>query len=365
MIGILGGGQLGRMLALAAHRLGIGVRTLETVADAPASSVSELYVGSFDDVDALDRFAKGLSAVTYEFENVPVGAAQHLAEHVPVYPPPSALEVAQDRWAEKRLFRSLGIDTPAFAIIDDDASFEKALREVGLPAVLKTRRGGYDGKGQYVVKTLLEARQAYQELGRAGLILEEFVHFDRELSLVAVRSQEGESRFYPLVENHHREGILRQTIAPAPGVTPAVEAVADIWAKRLLDHWNYVGVFAVELFAIGDKLLANEIAPRVHNSGHWTMEGAEVCQFENHLRAVAGLPLGSTAVRAPTTMINLIGQIPDRASILSLPGAHLHLYGKEPRPGRKVGHINIRVVPDADHAEVVQQALRRAQSDPT
>lgn len=356
MIGILGGGQLGRMLALAAHPLGIGVRTYETSSDSPAAAVSELHVGSFDDLAALDRFADGLSAITYEFENVPVGAAKHLVKRVAVYPPPKALEVSQDRLAEKSLFRELGIGTPDFAPVDDQASLAEALRQIGFPAVMKTRRFGYDGKGQAVVRDKEEADRAFDELGCRGLILEAFVPFERELSIIACRSALGKAVFYPLVENHHAGGILRTTIAPAPQVEPAIDQQARDWAKRILDHLDYVGVLAIELFAVGGSLLANEMAPRVHNSGHWTMDGAETSQFENHVRAVAGLPLGPTDILVPTTMINLIGEIPPAEKILSIPGAHLHLYGKEPRPGRKVGHINVRPLDGGDFAGSIEQA---------
>jgi 5-(carboxyamino)imidazole ribonucleotide synthase len=354
-IGILGGGQLGRMLALAAHPLGIAVRTYEISSDSPAAAVSELHVGSFDDLEALDRFADGVSAVTYEFENVPVAAARHLAKKVAVYPPPAALEASQDRLAEKSLFRQLGINTPDFAPIDDESSLDQALVQMGFPSVMKTRRFGYDGKGQSVVRDRDGAARAFQELGRRGLILEAFVPFDRELSMIACRSVRGDAVFYPLVENHHAEGILRTTLAPAPKVSPAIDRLARDWAKKLLDHLNYVGVLAIELFVKGDSLLANEMAPRVHNSGHWTMDGAQTSQFENHLRAVAGLPLGPTDILVPTTMVNLIGRIPPAESVLSIPGTHLHLYGKEPRPGRKVGHINVRQLIGVDFADAVEQ----------
>jgi 5-(carboxyamino)imidazole ribonucleotide synthase len=344
------------MLALAAHPLGIGVRTYETSDDSPAAVVSELHVGSFDDFAALDRLAAGLSAITYEFENVPVAAARHLATKVAVYPPPQALEVSQDRLGEKTLFRQLGIGTPDFAPIDDEPSLEKALTQIGFPSVMKTRRFGYDGKGQAVVRDRDEAGRAFDDLGRQGLILEAFVPFDRELSIIACRSIRGDVAYYPLVENHHAGGILRTTIAPALRVASTIDRQAREWSKRILDHLDYVGVLAIELFAVGDSLLANEMAPRVHNSGHWTMDGAETSQFENHIRAVAGLPLGPTDPLAPTTMINLIGAIPQTEKVLSIPGAHLHLYGKESRPGRKVGHINVRQWHGIDFTAAIEQA---------
>ena len=341
-VGILGAGQLGRMLALAGYPLGVRPRFLDPSEDACAGQLAEHIAADYDDSAALERFAEGLDVVTYEFENVPVETARLLAERVPLYPPPGALEVAQDRLAEKRFFRDQGIHTPPFVPVSTREELQKALRTLGTPAVLKTRRFGYDGKGQVVIGSDREADAAWAALGGSPLILEGFVRFSRELSLLAVRGLDGEMAFYPLVENHHSEGILRLSIAPAPGVTGEMQAGAEGYARRVMEALSYVGVLAIELFQVEGELLANEMAPRVHNSGHWTIEGAETSQFENHLRAILGLPLGSTAPRGYSAMLNIIGDPPDTASVLRLPNSHLHLYGKAPRSGRKIGHITLR-----------------------
>ena len=341
-IGILGGGQLGRMLALAGHPIGIACRTLEPAAVCPASPVAEHFSGDYEDLQALFRFCQGLDAVTYEFENVPVESARWLAERLPVFPPPIALKIGQERVREKTFFKELGVPVPPFAAVETRAEFDQAIRLIGLPAVLKTSRFGYDGKGQTVIRDANDVELAWQALGGRPLILEGFVPFDRELSILGVRGRDGECVFYPLTENVHRAGILRQSTAPAMHVSDAMQNQAQDIARRAMAAMNYVGVLAVELFQIGDQLLVNEMAPRVHNSGHWTIEGAETSQFENHLRAVAGLPLGSTASRGHSVMFNLIGDWPPPAGVLAIAGAHLHLYGKTPRPGRKVGHITVR-----------------------
>jgi 5-(carboxyamino)imidazole ribonucleotide synthase len=354
-VGILGGGQLGRMLALAGYPLGLSFRFLDPSPEACAGQVGELCVGEFADLEALSRFAQGLDLVTYEFENVPVEAAKRLAQSLPVFPPPKALEVAQDRLQEKSFMRALGIPTPPFHPVDGEGDLKEALKAVGLPALLKTRRGGYDGKGQALVRTEGEALEALKALGEKGLLLEGFVPFDREVSLLAVRGRDGALAFYPLVENHHRGGILRLSLAPAPGLAEALQRKAEAYAKEALRALDYAGVLALEFFQVGEELLFNEMAPRVHNSGHWTLEGAETSQFENHLRAILGLPLGSTAPRGFSAMANLIGLKPDWAEVLALEGAHLHWYGKGVRPGRKVGHITLR----RDTWEELQRDLPR------
>lgn len=340
-VGVLGGGQLGRMLALAGYPLGLRFRVLEPAADAPAGHLAEHLIGGYGDLELLDDFADGLDVVTYEFENVPVAAAEHLAQRVPVYPPPAALAAAQDRLPEKLLFRQLGLPTPAFVPVDSRRELDGAVREIGLPGVLKTRRLGYDGKGQALLRTAADVETAWQALSGQPLIYEAFVPFDRELSILAVRGRDGATACYPLVENHHRDGILRLSLARAPDCPPQLQALAEEYAGRVLEWLDYVGVLAIELFQFGDMLLANEMAPRVHNSGHWTIEGAVTSQFENHLRAVCGLPLGDTAPRGNAAMVNLIGELPDRAAILAIPGAHLHDYGKAPRAGRKLGHVTL------------------------
>ena len=339
-IGVLGGGQLGRMLALAGIPLGHEFVFVEPGGDA-VRGLGEIITASADDRDALDRLTKEVELVTYEFENVPVSAARAVAARLPVYPPPEALAVSQDRVVEKTFFRELSIPTARFVPVESRGDLDKAVATLGLPAVLKTRRFGYDGKGQRVLRVPGDLSNAWTALSGTPLVLEAFVPFTRELSIVAVRGRDGREAFYPLVENHHRDGILRRTLAPAPGLTAALQAQAEEHARRILERLRYVGVLAIELFEVGDELLANEMAPRVHNSGHWTIDGAATSQFENHVRAIAGWPLGPTTVRGAVAMVNLIGAAPNPAAVLKVPYSRLHLYGKTPKPGRKVGHVTI------------------------
>ncbi len=341
-IGILGGGQLGYMLALAGYPLGLRFRFLDPSPEAPVGRIAPRVTGDFSDRAALEKFAHGLEVVTYEFENVPVDAVHFLAKKVSVFPPPGALETAQDRLREKQLFEKLGIPTTEFASVPAPSDLEAALKKVGLPAVLKTRRMGYDGKGQWILKTQEDVRIAKEGLPRLPFIAERFVPFTREISVLAARSKSGETAFYPLVENHHRKGILRLSLAPAPSVSTQIQRAAEEAARMVLESLNYVGVLAIEFFEHDGELLANEMAPRVHNSGHWTIEGAVTSQFENHLRAINGFPLGSTTAIGSSAMINLIGEVPQPAKVLAIPSAHLHLYGKEPREGRKLGHVTLR-----------------------
>jgi 5-(carboxyamino)imidazole ribonucleotide synthase len=341
-IGILGGGQLGYMLALAGYPLGLHFRFLDPSPEAPVGRIAQRVTADYTDQAALEKFSSGLELVTYEFENVPVEAANFLAERVPVYPPPAALEAAQDRLAEKDLFRKLGIATTEFAPVSNPSELDAAVKSLGLPAVLKTSRMGYDGKGQWILRTPQDVAKAKSELPPVKLILERFVPFTRELSVLAVRSRSGETAIYPLVENHHRNGILRLSLAPAPRLDPEIQRTAERAAHGILESLKYVGILAIEFFEHQGELLANEMAPRVHNSGHWTIEGAVTSQFENHLRAVLGLPLGSTGPAGHCAMLNLIGDLPDSAEVLAVPDAHLHLYGKSPRPGRKLGHLTLR-----------------------
>jgi 5-(carboxyamino)imidazole ribonucleotide synthase len=349
LVAVLGGGQLGRMLGLAGIPLGLRFRFLDPVDGAPASAVGGLVVGALGDEASLTEVADGAAVVTYEWEGVPAGAARFLGERFPVRPGARSLEVAQDRLTEKETFRRLGIATPAFAPAGSRAELDHAVDAIGgLPAVLKTRRGGYDGKGQLVVRTPADLDTAWTALGATPLILESLVPFDRELSVLAVRGTDGEIACWPLVENVHEGGILRVSRAPAPGLDPALQLRGEDLATRLLTDLDHVGVLAVELFQVDGDLLANEIAPRVHNSGHWTIEGAETSQFENHLRAILGRPLGSTVTRGPSAMVNCIGEMPDRDAVLAVPGAHLHDYGKAPRPGRKLGHVTITARDDAE-----------------
>jgi 5-(carboxyamino)imidazole ribonucleotide synthase len=341
-LGVLGGGQLGRMLALAGHPLGVRCRFLEPAAEAPAAQVAERLRADFNDLANIDAFLAGLDAVTYEFENVPLPLAETLATRLPLHPPPAALAASQDRLAEKTLFRKLGLATAPFVAVEERASLAAAVAQVGTPALLKTRRFGYDGKGQYPLHRPEDSDAAWEALGGVPLVLEGWVPFRRELSLIAARGQDGQTVFYPLVENHHAGGMLRLTLAPAPGLAAGLQQEAERLVHAILEELAYVGVLAVEFFEVNGRLVANEMAPRVHNSGHWTIEGAETSQFENHLRAVLGWPLGSTALLGPCAMLNLIGTLPPTVAVLAVPGAHLHLYGKTPRPGRKLGHITLR-----------------------
>ena len=352
-IGILGGGQLGYMLALAGYPLDFHFRFLDPSPQAPVGRIASRVTAEYMDFEALEKFAHGLALVTYEFENVPVEAARFLQKLVPVYPSTQALETAQDRRSEKLLFQKLGIPTTKFAAINSADELHQAVQKTGLPAVLKTCRLGYDGKGQWVLRSNEDVERVKKEIPSAPLILEEFVRFSRELSILAIRARNGATSFYPLVENHHRGGILRLSLAPAPRLTAALQREAEDAARRILESLDYVGVLAIELFECDGRLLANEMAPRVHNSGHWTIEGAVTSQFENHLRAISGLPLGVTRTLGFSAMLNLIGELPDANEFLALPDAHLHLYGKSPRPGRKVGHVTLR----ADSMEQLEQRL--------
>jgi len=325
------------MLVLAGIPLGLRFRVFDRSADAPAGQVAPLTVADFDDLAALRGFARGADVVTFDWENVPVASARAIARETRVLPSPRALEIAQDRLAEKRTFGRLGIPVAAHAAVDDLAGLLRAAEAIGLPGILKTRRLGYDGKGQAVLRRPSDLRRAWSDLGGQPLIYEAMVNFECEVSLLAVRSRRGEVAFYPLTRNEHVGGILSVSRAPFP--QPRLQARAQQYAGRLLAHFRYVGVLCVEFFAIGTRLVANEMAPRVHNSGHWTIEGAETSQFENHLRAIAGLPLGSTRARGHSVMVNCIGRMPAMRPLLALPGVHVHDYGKSPRAGRKLGHL--------------------------
>ena len=354
-VGIVGGGQLARMLALAGYPLDLRFQVLDPAADACAGQVATLLRGDYDAEARLEQLADWAEVVTFDFENVPATAALALERQVAVYPPPGALAVAQDRVTEKTLFWELGIPTPTFATVASLEELHGAVARVELPAVLKTRRLGYDGKGQRVLRAPEDIEPAWRALGGAPLILEGFVPFEREVSVLAVRGRDGATAFYPLVENHHRDGILR--LSRAPCLAPELEREGWDYARRLLDRLNYVGLLAVEFFVQDGRLTANEIAPRVHNSGHWTIEGAETSQFENHLRAILGLPLGSTAAIGHSAMVNCIGAMPDRAAALAVAGTHYHAYGKAPRPGRKIGHLTLRTADPATLAEGLKRLL--------
>ena len=341
-VGILGGGQLARMLAMAAVPLGVRVLVLDTSGDACAGEVATLIEADYTDEAALAEFADLVDVVTFDFENVPASSAAWLAQRVPVFPNPDALATVQDRLSEKNLFTGLGLATAGFVAVDSREDLDAAVARIGLPAVLKTRRLGYDGKGQARIREAADVDSAWQALGagRVPLILEAFIPFQRELSVVAVRGRDGEIRTWPLTRNWHEDGILSLSVSPIPA-DAGLAAQATRFAQRVAERLDYVGVFALELFEHDGCLLGNEMAPRVHNSGHWTIEGAQTSQFENHLRAVLGLPLGETGGRGASAMLNFVGRLPDLATALALPGLHWHDYGKQPRSGRKVGHATI------------------------
>ncbi len=358
-VGILGGGQLARMLALSGAPLGLRFLVLDSSPEACAAQFAPMVVGDYRDESALAEFASRIDVATFDFENVPAESARWLSERVPVFPSPRALATAQDRLAEKTQFVELGIPVPDFAPVSTRAELDAAAARIGTPCVLKTRRLGYDGKGQFRLRGAGDVEAAWDALGaqapKVGLILEAFVPFERELSVVAVRGRDGDFRTWPLTENWHVDGVLSASLAPA-AVGTALEAKATAHARALAEALDYVGVFALELFCLDGELLANELAPRVHNSGHWTIEGSETSQFQNHLRAVLGLPLGDTRMVGRACMLNWIGAMPDPAPILREAGGHWHDYGKAPRAGRKVGHATLRADADGELAD----ALRRA-----
>ena len=347
-LGILGGGQLGMMLAQSALKLGHRCVFLEDTPHAPAGLYGQVY-----STQQLDEFVAKADIFSLEFENTPVATASYLANQKQgIYPPPAALAIAQDRLAEKALFNELDIATVPFMAVNSLDELQTAAKKLGLPLVLKTSRGGYDGKGQFVIKTQSDIATAWGELGDAvtgdggltntpaPLIAEGFIHFSREVSLIGVRGRTGEIGFYPLVENVHKNGILSKTIAPAPNVD-TLSQTAQTSMKKLLEKLDYVGVLTLELFVSENGLIANEIAPRVHNSGHWTIEGANTSQFENHIRAVLGLPLGDTGIIKPSVMLNVIGKYPNIHELLTHTGVHFHHYHKAERDGRKIGHITV------------------------
>jgi 5-(carboxyamino)imidazole ribonucleotide synthase len=338
-IGIVGGGQLGRMMALAGYPLGLEFLFLDRDARTPGGQVAPILEGELTDRGLLGQLGERCEVLTFDWENIPVEALENLPGKARIAPPLRALGCAQDRLSEKRTFELLGIPTTRYAAVDSRAALAAAVQAIGLPGVLKTRRMGYDGKGQFVLRMPADLDAAWAALGSAPLLYENLVPFDREVSLIAVRGTGGRIAFYPLNLNVHREGILRLTRAPYGSETLTRQAQRA--ARKLLEHFDYVGVLTIEFFVARGKLIANEMAPRVHNSGHWTIEGAETSQFENHVRAISGMPLGSTRARGHSAMINLIGELPDRDALLREPGLHWHDYGKAARPGRKLGHITL------------------------
>jgi len=358
-VGILGGGQLARMIALAGYPLGLEFIVLDPSEIAGATALSEHLCGQYDDQELLAELAEKADVVTYEFENVPAEVAKFLAEHTRVYPAPNALAVAQDRLHEKNFFHQLHIATADYASVSSLEDLQQAMQHLGYPAILKSRRMGYDGKGQVVIKSSEQLAEAWDSMQGVASIVEGFVSFQREISIIAARRPSGEVVFYPLSENTHEKGILR--VAECC-VDDPLQQKAEDYVVRLLEALDYVGIIALELFDIDGKLLANEFAPRVHNSGHWTIEGAETSQFENHLRAILDLPLGSTKARGHTGMVNFIGNLPASEGILSISNVHLHLYDKSARKGRKVAHGTVRADSAEDYSQSLQELVKLAEA---
>ncbi|HTV78456.1 MAG TPA: 5-(carboxyamino)imidazole ribonucleotide synthase [Steroidobacteraceae bacterium] len=338
-VGIVGAGQLGQMMALAGYPLGLDFLFLDPAEAPPAAALAPVLRREFADTDALAELADRCEVVTIDWENVSVEALRSLRRKTRVSPPPPAIAAAQDRVSEKRLFEKLGIRTTRWQAVSSRRQLAAALQSIGLPGVLKTRRMGYDGKGQAVVRSAQDLERAWAELGQVPLLYEELVPFDLEVSVLGVRSRGGECRVYPLNHNVHAGGILRLTRAPYGNAR--LERAAARHVRAVMEHFGYVGVLTIEFFVRNGRLVANEMAPRVHNSGHWTIEGAVTSQFENHLRAILGLPLGETRATGHSAMINLIGTMPVRSRVLEQAGVHLHDYGKKPRPGRKLGHLTV------------------------
>jgi 5-(carboxyamino)imidazole ribonucleotide synthase len=358
-VGIVGAGQLGRMLALAGYPLGIHCVFLDRSAAAPAAQVAPILTGELEDAAQLAALAARSDVLTFDWENISGSALAPLEKLTQVRPPRAALEVSQDRLSEKALFSKLRIPVAAHAAIGDKEQLLRAARKLGLPGVLKTRRMGYDGKGQVVLRSAAQIDEAWEAIGGPDLIYEKFQEFSREVSLVGARSATGQTVFYPLSANTHGGGILHYSIAPF--VNAALERSARTYLKRVMNALSYVGVLTIEFFVVKGRLIANEMAPRVHNSGHWTIEGCVTSQFENHLRAICDLPLGSTRALGHTAMINFLGEMPDRERLLAIDGLAFHDYGKEPRPGRKLGHCTILKSRTTERNLALTDALRLIQ----
>ncbi len=359
-VGIFGGGQLGRMMALAGYPLNLRFSFFDANRDCPSAPLGECLGDAEGSSAALEQFLASADVFTYEFENIPTAWVEAIASRKPVYPGVKSLAVSQNRLNEKALFEKLGIPAAAYRRIGSEQDLREAVVALGLPLVVKTVTGGYDGKGQFVLRTFEDIASAWSALGKAApLLAEAFVTYERELSIVAVRGRDGETRCYPLAWNTHHEGILSHSIVPAPGVDAATCAQAERYITAILHELDHVGVMTLEMFQTSRGLYANETAPRVHNSGHWSIEGAICSQFENHMRAIAGLPLGVTDAIRPSAMINIVGRHPDTAEILAIPETHLHLYAKEERPGRKLGHITVTATdPAALNARIADVAQR-------
>jgi 5-(carboxyamino)imidazole ribonucleotide synthase len=344
------------MLAVAGYPLGVRCRFLDRSADAPGAQVAPIIIGELEDAARLAELAAHSDVVTFDWENISGSALKPLERVTKIRPPRAALEVSQDRIAEKALFTKLKIPVAAHAAVDSKAQLLEAITRIGLPGVLKTRRLGYDGKGQFLLKTAADLESAWAAIGAAGLIYEKFQRFSREVSLVGARSPDGHTVFYPLSANSHAGGILRYSIAPFADAR--LERTARVYLKRVMGALQYIGVLTIEFFVVDGRLIANEMAPRVHNSGHWTIEGCVTSQFENHLRAICGLPLGSTRPLGHTAMINFLGQLPDRERLLAIDGLAFHDYGKQARPGRKLGHCTILKQRAADRNKALTTTLK-------
>jgi 5-(carboxyamino)imidazole ribonucleotide synthase len=355
-IGIIGAGQLGRMLALSGFPLGLQFQFVDRSAGSSGAQVAPILVGELNDVALLTKLARQVDVVTFDWENVSADGLSAIEAQTTVLPPAAALAASQDRLSEKQLFRQLRIPTPAFAAVDSETDLARAVKQIGLPGVLKTRRLGYDGKGQRLLRNDADRSAAWSELGGNALIYEAYVNFNREVSIIGARSRGGEIRIYPLAANVHAEGILSYTVAPF--FQRSLQAQAERYLRRILRHFEYAGILAIEFFAISGRLLANEMAPRVHNSGHWTIEGAVTSQFENHLRAILGWPLGDTAAVGHSAMLNFVGTVPDREQWLKEPNLHFHDYGKEARPRRKVGHCTVVESSSARRDQRLKRLLR-------
>jgi 5-(carboxyamino)imidazole ribonucleotide synthase len=341
-VGVLGGGQLAQMFAQAAVQIGVRVFCIERTSDACASLVAPVMVGDLSDVATLNKWVaeNKIDVVTHESEFVDASIACAL-KGCQVHPSATGLAASQERLREKQIFADLGIPVPRFAGADNSQQLFAAVESIGMPCVVKTRTGGYDGKGQVILQGPSDLKAAAALADARPVIIESFVKFDRELSVIAVRGLDGEVVVYPIVENEHRSGILHKTLAPALNLAPTISEQANSYVRRLLEHVGYVGALCLELFQVGDSVLGNEFAPRPHNSGHWTIGGSITSQFENHLRAISNLPLGSTETRGHVGMVNLVGGSPEVRALLSLDRVQLHLYGKVSRPGRKIGHATV------------------------
>lgn len=361
-IGVLGGGQLGRMMALAGYPLNLSFSFFDKAPDCPSAALGQRFGDDNYSAESLAAFIDSADVFTYEFENIPTHWVAEIAKHKPVYPGLKSLSVSQNRLNEKALFKQLNIPSAGYVEIRSEGDLQRAAQELGLPLVVKTVTEGYDGKGQFLVREAEQLSQCWAQLGAScPLIAEEFISFRRELSIIAVRSQDGKTQIYPLAENHHHRGILSHSVVPAPQLDENTQLTAERYISSILHELDHVGVLTLELFETRQGLMANETAPRVHNSGHWSIEGSHCSQFENHIRAVANLPLGCTRALQPTAMINIVGEHPEPVKILSIEDAHLHLYGKTERPGRKLGHITVLA---ESYPELQQRMNRIAESLP-